>query len=269
MITSGQLKRIAGEMNVNPNFAERDYLLGWFLNALSRREFFVSHFAIKGGSGLRKFYFADHRFSQDLDFTARTPLEATTIVNEIKAELEPVFRLLEDEGGFQIARESTRIEIKNLTPEGFQLELRIYTNGPLRQRAPNLMIRFDANCRHGLLYDPQQRHIIHLYPDADAFRHPMSVYCLEELLAEKFLCLATRRKARDLYDLWAVLFREQEKIDLHKVLDATSAKFAAMNKKAPQAHELFSPALFAAYQQRWSGELEDTVITKLPALRMA
>jgi predicted nucleotidyltransferase component of viral defense system len=269
MITSGQLKRIAGEMNVNPNFAERDYLLGWFLNALSHRDFFVNLFAVKGGSGLRKFYFADHRFSQDLDFTARTTLEATTIANEIKAELEPVRRFLETEGGLQIAHDRTRIEIKNLTPEGFQLELRIYTNGPLRQRAPNLMIRFDANCGHGLVHAPEHRPIIHLYPDAETFRHPLSVYCLEELLAEKFLCLATRRKARDLYDLWAVLFREQENIDLHKVLAATSAKFAAVNKKAPQAHELFSPALFAAYQQRWSGELEDTVITRLPALRMA
>lgn len=94
MISSGQLKRIAGELKVNPDFAEKDYLLGWFLNALSHREFFVSHFAVKGGSGLRKFYFANHRFSQDLDFTARTTLEASTIANEIKAELEPVFHFL-------------------------------------------------------------------------------------------------------------------------------------------------------------------------------
>jgi predicted nucleotidyltransferase component of viral defense system len=218
---------------------------------------------------LRKFYFAKHRFSQDLDFTARTTLQAATIPDVIRTELEPVFNFLEDEGGFQIARESTRIEIKNLTQDGFQLELRIYINGPLRQRAPNLMIRFDANCRQGLVYDPESRPIIHLYPDAETFRHPMNVYCLEELLAEKLLCLATRRRARDLYDIWAVLFHEREKIDTHKVFEAISAKLAYLKKEVPQKDEIFSPDLFAAYQQRWAGELEDTVITVLPALQTA
>ncbi|MCI0695287.1 nucleotidyl transferase AbiEii/AbiGii toxin family protein [candidate division KSB1 bacterium] len=120
MISGGQLKRIAGELHVNPDFAERDYLLGWFLNALSHHEFFASLFAVKGGSGLRKFYFTDHRFSHDLDFTARKNLDAATITNEVKAALEPVFRFLEEQGGFQIAREQTRIEIKNLTENGFQ-----------------------------------------------------------------------------------------------------------------------------------------------------
>jgi predicted nucleotidyltransferase component of viral defense system len=268
MISSGQLKRVAGELNVNPNFAEKDYLLGWFLNALSRCEFFVEHFAVKGGSGLRKFYFADHRFSQDLDFTARTTLAPATIVSEIKAELEPVFRFLEDEGGFQIARDNTRIEVKNLMTDGFQLELRIYTNGPLRQRAPNLMIRFDANCRHGMFYDPESLPIIHLYPDTETFRHPMNVYCLEELLAEKLLCLSARRKARDRYDIWAVLLRKKEQIDAGKIIVAASAKFASIKKELPEPDNLFSSALFKAYLQRWSGELADTVTTACPTLQV-
>jgi len=268
MITSGQLKRVAGELNINPNFAEKDYLLGWFLNALSRCEFFVELFVVEGGSGLRKFYFADHRFSQDLDFTARTTLAPATIVSELRAELEPVFRFLEEEGGFQIARDSTRIEVKNLTPDGFQLELRIYTNGPLRQRAPNLMVRFDANCRHGMFYDPESRPIIHLYPDTETFLNPMNVYCLEELLAEKLLCLSARRKARDLYDIWAVLLRKKEKIDVDKILAAASAKFASVEKQLPEPEKLFSPALFKAYSQRWSGELADTVTTAYPTLQV-
>jgi predicted nucleotidyltransferase component of viral defense system len=267
MISNAQLKQIAGELHVNPDFAEKDYLLGWFLNALAHREFFVELFAIKGGSGLRKFYFAEHRFSQDLDFTARTTLQAATIANEMRAELEPVFNFLEENGGFQIARDNTRIEIKNLTPDGFQLELRIYINGPLRQRAPNLMIRFDANCRHGLIYDPESRPIIHLYPDTETFQHPMSVYRLEEILAEKFLCLANRQRARDLYDLWAVLLHRQTNIDVSKVIEAAVAKFVTMKKELPPPEVLFSPTLFTAYQQRWSGELADTVITTLPPLQ--
>jgi predicted nucleotidyltransferase component of viral defense system len=224
---------------------------------------------VKGGSGLRKFYFADHRFSHDLDFTARRNLDATTITNEIKAALEPVFRFLEDQGGFQIAREQTRIEVKNLTENGFQLELRIYLNGPLRQRAPNLMIRFDANCRHGLVCDPESRPIIHLYPDVETFDHLMSVYCLEEILAEKLLCLATRNRARDLYDMWAVLFHHQARIDADKTREAIFAKFAAVEKTRPQLNELFSSTLFSAYQQRWLGELKDTVLIELPNFQTA
>lgn len=88
------------------------------------------------------------------------------------------------------------------------------------------------------------------------------------LLAEKLLCLSARRKARDLYDIWAVLLRKQEQIDVGKIIVAASAKFASIKKELPASNNLFSSALFNAYLQRWSGELADTVTTVCPALQV-
>src|SRR3990172_8585375 len=65
---------------------ERDYLLAWFLVALSRvplRERLV----FKGGTAIKRCYFGDYRFSEDLDFTLAT--EST--FDEIRRELDPVF----------------------------------------------------------------------------------------------------------------------------------------------------------------------------------
>ena len=54
---------------MQPGTVDKDYVLGHFLNCFfsykKNRELFV----FKGGTCLRKCYFPDYRFSEDLDFT--------------------------------------------------------------------------------------------------------------------------------------------------------------------------------------------------------
>ena len=50
---------------------ERDYCLSWFLVGLSRSPLH-GQLAFKGGTALKKCYFGDYRFSEDLDFTLTT-----------------------------------------------------------------------------------------------------------------------------------------------------------------------------------------------------
>ena len=47
-----------------------DYTLGWFLAALYTANDLKDRLRFKGGTCLRKVYFSQHRFSEDLDFTA-------------------------------------------------------------------------------------------------------------------------------------------------------------------------------------------------------
>jgi hypothetical protein len=47
---------------------ERDYCLAWFLVALSRTPL-RRRLAFKGGTAIKRCYFGDYRFSEDLDFT--------------------------------------------------------------------------------------------------------------------------------------------------------------------------------------------------------
>jgi predicted nucleotidyltransferase component of viral defense system len=49
---------------------ERDYLLSWVLAGITRVDSLRDTLVFKGGTALRKCYFGDYRFSEDLDFTA-------------------------------------------------------------------------------------------------------------------------------------------------------------------------------------------------------
>lgn len=48
---------------------ERDYLLSWVLAGLARVDSLRDTLVFKGGTALKKCYFGDYRFSEDLDFS--------------------------------------------------------------------------------------------------------------------------------------------------------------------------------------------------------
>ena len=48
---------------------ERAYLLSWTLAGISQVPSLLDTLVFKGGTALRKCYFGDYRFSEDLDFT--------------------------------------------------------------------------------------------------------------------------------------------------------------------------------------------------------
>ena len=69
MISEAELRRQAARWQVDPMVVNLDYSLGWFLAAFYSNEKVAEQLRFKGGTCLRKCYFADYRFSEDLDFT--------------------------------------------------------------------------------------------------------------------------------------------------------------------------------------------------------
>lgn len=49
---------------------ERDYALGYVLAGMAKEPALADSLAFKGGTALRKLFFGDYRFSEDLDFSA-------------------------------------------------------------------------------------------------------------------------------------------------------------------------------------------------------
>jgi len=74
-----------GGLRIREDVLERDYCLAWFLNAMAESDL-GPVLAFKGGTALKRCYFADYRFSEDLDFTLREALP----FEEIRARLDPV-----------------------------------------------------------------------------------------------------------------------------------------------------------------------------------
>jgi len=70
MISEAEIRRFAAAAKVDPMVIDLDYSLGWFLLGMLKTGDLFGSLIFKGGTCLRKCYFPDYRFSEDLDFTA-------------------------------------------------------------------------------------------------------------------------------------------------------------------------------------------------------
>jgi predicted nucleotidyltransferase component of viral defense system len=78
VIPEAALKKQARLLGVDAGVLDRDHALGIVLWALAP-ELDAVGWVFKGGTCLRKCYFGDYRFSEDLDFTATGRLDADTV----------------------------------------------------------------------------------------------------------------------------------------------------------------------------------------------
>ena len=71
MISSAEIRRVAGAQQLDPMLIERDYVLGCYLHYLVGDPIVKVSWVLRGGTCLRKCYFPHYRFSEDLDFTIK------------------------------------------------------------------------------------------------------------------------------------------------------------------------------------------------------
>src|SRR5690606_18197613 len=62
---------------------ERDYVFGWLLKSIFENEYLRNVLVFKGGNCLRKAFYAETRFSSDLDFSAPDAVDAERVIAEI------------------------------------------------------------------------------------------------------------------------------------------------------------------------------------------
>jgi predicted nucleotidyltransferase component of viral defense system len=95
LIAEAEIRRYAAQWGVDPMVVDLDYALGWWLAALYHTAESADLLRFKGGTCLRKCYFADYRFSEDLDFTAT----ATLAPQALMAWVEQATRWAADHDG--------------------------------------------------------------------------------------------------------------------------------------------------------------------------
>ncbi len=91
---------------------ERDYCLAWFLAALAESDL-RTVLGFKDGTALKRCYFEDYRFSEDLDFTLTEPTE----FEELVRRLEPIYAAVYAASGivFQFDREDRQAHENSYT----------------------------------------------------------------------------------------------------------------------------------------------------------
>ena len=193
-----------GGPRIREDVLERDYCLAWFLNALAESDL-RAVLVFKGGTALKRCYFADYRFSEDLDFTLREALP----FEEIRARLEPVYAAVEQQSGivFAFDRQDSRVRTNTHT---FYLR---YT-GPL---PGNNDAKVDITIHEVLSFPIADRTVLRGYAEFADLPENRSilVYSLEEIAAEKTLALTdpARNEPRDLYDLWYLTTNGELQLD--------------------------------------------------------
>jgi predicted nucleotidyltransferase component of viral defense system len=201
------LRARASELRVPLEVIEKDYGLSHVLAAIFRNESLASSLVFKGGTALRKAYFADYRFSVDLDFTANggprgQDLEAA--IAQVAGETEKTLR---ERGPFRVvsSRRAER-EAHPAAQEAFQVQIQY----PWQARLM-CTLKVEITTDEPVLLPSSRRPLLHAY--AEQLDVELVCYSLEEIVAEKLrtplqaLRRASEGKwlrncARDYYDLW-------------------------------------------------------------------
>ncbi len=190
MIGRPELSRLSVAGGVSEGAQEKDYVLAWLLAA--RATLGPSNLVFKGGTALRRCYFAGYRYSEDLDFSA----DDQPGLEEIRMILDAWCEWIGDQAGIQASRVAPA---QARSGTAF-----IEYVGPLRAsdgRNIKIDVATDETVRDG----GDRRALLSEYSDLDGRSHLIDVYGVTEIWAEKVRSLMQRSEPRDLYDLHRLL----------------------------------------------------------------
>lgn len=236
---------------------EKDYVLGYLLSGMAQTPALLDRLVLKGGTALRKFYFGDYRFSEDLDFSAvARPADTDAAMQDAVAATE---LQLQERGPFAVTLE--RLVLREPHPGGqdaFTVRVRFPAH-----REPLCRLKVEIAYDEEVMLPPVTRTLLHGYPDPP--QAAWRCYPLEEIVAEKLRALLQSRirlrergwggsrTCRDYYDLWYVLSRSPLNVALLPGLLAR--KCALRQVTFTSAADFLAPELRAVARGGWERQL--------------
>lgn len=275
MIKPGEIQQKARTVGVRDQQIEKDYILSWILKGIAQHEQFSKVIVFKGGTVLKKIYFEDYRFSEDLDFTlinnetfteneidevhtnknegSIEPLKNKFSLNQISNE--QIFEWFRET--FEYIKEEANIPLEiidNNEHEDGDINFYISYIGPLGGQGNNKRVKIDISRSEQLVFEPVMKDVFIDYSDME--EHQLLCYPLEEVLVEKMRSVMQRMQARDFYDIWYLL--EQQRMDV----DFYLSKFEAKCKSKELNHTDFPKKLAERLQQykgRWQSSMSEQI----------
>ncbi|MBN1216123.1 MAG: nucleotidyl transferase AbiEii/AbiGii toxin family protein [Candidatus Lokiarchaeota archaeon] len=201
MIDKGEIFQIAKSKGLLPSTIEKDYVLSWILMGIQFHEKCKTSWIFKGGTCLKKCFFKEYRFSEDLDFTLKNQKHLNEI--DLKIILEEISDWIYENSGIEIPSKKISVEFYN-NPQGFlYIQGKMPYLGPIMQKQRNNLptIKLDLSIDEKISLSQEKRNIYYQYSDKPEFISKALTYCFEELFAEKVRALSERARPRDLYDV--------------------------------------------------------------------
>ena len=99
------IRSVTRQKKVRQDIVEKDYAISYLLAAINATAGLGEYLVLKGGTALKKLYFGDYRFSEDLDYSTGV----MGPIPQMDALIETVVRwmaeMLNESGPFQVAYE--------------------------------------------------------------------------------------------------------------------------------------------------------------------
>lgn len=273
MIPDSEIRRRAQSDGVEPVIVERDYVLGWVLAGCFGSGLGRGSWVFKGGTCLKKCYFKDYRFSEDLDFTLTGPVTPT----DVEGTLQGAARWAEEASGIRLTDRPIRHEVISEGTRQETYRFWLYYRGPHRQVGDQSAIKVDLTFNEEILLPPVERPLIHPYSDQDSQGTVKILsYSLEEVLAEKARAMSGQRRfaiSRDPFDIDQIVKRGADALRASGILrkkcaakgvdiETISAEMLSGRKEAfrrdweTNLSHLLPLGLRVSFEESWEGALK-------------
>ena len=245
--------RHAKLLGLSANTVEKDYVLNWLLLGIFSNVQLNTQWIFKGGTCLKKCYFKEYRFSEDLDFTL-TNAEQLDIdfLNVVFAEIG---EWIYEQSGIEIPEDSIAFE-SYTNPRGkISVEGKIGYKGPMQRQSSISRVKLDLTNDELVCTEPVISELYHPYTDEIPNYDGILTYSLEEIFAEKTRALAERMRPRDLYDVVHLYNEKRHELDVGKYIEIFAAKCEFKNIAIPSFSELSEKAEYQELVSEWDNML--------------
>lgn len=226
----------------------------------------------KGGTALKKCYFGDYRFSEDLDFSGLKGVPTGDAMEQaIREACGAAVKLLDEHAPVEVSCERyTERESHPGGQEAFTIRARFPW-----QRQPQTRIMIETTVDEKILKPTLKRKLIHEY--GEPIESEIRVYALEEIVAEKLRAILqhaeqleergwSRSRARDYYDLWRVLGAYKHQMDLSDFTIFLGVKCAVRNVTFTGPDDFFQDTMLASIEKSW-GQWLGPLVPVLPSFK--
>ena len=244
---------------------EKDYALSYLLAAMAGVDLLRDTLVFKGGTCLRKAYFPGYRFSEDLDFTSRTPLPCAALLAAIEEAAERMRESLDPMGPFVVVAAEERHSGPH--PRG-QCAFRVRVQFPWMPD-PQCSLKVEVATDEPLVGGSVDRPLIHDFPE-ETLTATLTCYGLDEIAAEKLRALLQsrqhlkergwlRNRPRDLYDLHHLWLEDEQPVDWARVGELLPPKVDAYSLSYEGRESFLNDEVLSGIERDWHAQLANFV----------
>jgi len=264
-VLQSEILRIAEKEGVPPDTIDKDWVLGHFLAGLYRNNWAHDNLVFKGGTCLRKCYFPDYRFSEDLDFTLRdTNLQITSKI--LQSTCEAVMA----QTGIRFSQSKIEPVTWKDRQVGYISVIQFWGANHQKVHQPPdtkrwlTKIKIEITHYEKIINDPVLRPLLSNYSDSKLFQQiRIPCYSLAEIISEKFRALLQRSypAPRDYYDLWKLLQQTEQK-SWELILSTFKQKIVFKNIFFKNYEDFFNEEQIKKMKRAWDNSLQNVLREK-------